>query len=87
LIRQLKSEGGRHLVLVDYAPGWSPILPDALWVYNGADLRSSPVVFAHLRPDPENRALLEEYSDRKAWLVRLGPLPEQIHVERYQAAP
>lgn len=86
-IQQLKSEGGRHLVLVDYAPGWSPISPDALWVYNGADLRSSPVVFAHLRPDLENRALLQEYSDRKTWLVRLGPLPEQIHVERYQATP
>ncbi len=83
LIRQLKAEGGRHLVLVDYAPGWDPILPDAEWVYNGADLNSSPVLFAHLRLDRENREFLEDYKDRTVWLVRLGPRPEDIHVEPY----
>jgi hypothetical protein len=84
LIRQLRAQGGRHLVLVDYAPGWSPINPDALWVYNGADLSSSPVLFANLRQDSENRELLEEYKDREAWVVRLGPKPEDIHVELYR---
>ncbi len=86
LIRQLKAEGGRHLVLVEYAPGWSPILPDAEWVYNGADLNSSPVLFAHLRRDRENQELLEEYKDRRAWLVQLGPHPEDIHVEPYHGS-
>jgi hypothetical protein len=84
LIRQLKAEGGRHLVLVDYAPGWSPIEPDAEWVYNGADLNSSPVLFAHLRPDRETREFLEEYRDRTAWLVRLGPETTDMHLEPYQ---
>jgi hypothetical protein len=86
LIQQLKAEGGRHLVLVDYARGWSPILPDAEWVYNGADMNSSPVLFAHVRADREDQKLLQEFSDRKAWLVKLGPRPEDIHVERYPVA-
>ncbi len=61
-----------------------PIEPDAEWVYNGADLNSSPVLFAHLRPDRETREFLEEYKDRTAWLVRLGPEPTDVHLEPYQ---
>jgi hypothetical protein len=87
LIQQLEAKGGRHLVLVDYAPGWDPIQPDAEWVYNGADLNASRILFAHLRPEHENRELLEEYKDRDAWLVRLGPQPSEMHLERYQEHP
>ena len=83
LIGQLASQGGRHLVFVDYTPGFEGWEPDSEWVYNGADLDSSPVVFAHMRSDAENRALLDEFPGRIAWLVRVGPQVSDVHLERY----
>ncbi len=86
-IRQLESMGGRHLVFVDYPKAWPGWDPNTEWVYNGADLDGSPVVFAHLRMDEENRELLEEYKDRTAWLVRLGPKITDVRIEPYSAHP
>jgi hypothetical protein len=54
------------------------------WVYNGADLDASPVIFAHLRSPRENRDLLNHFPDRKTWLVRLGPQLTDIRLERYE---
>lgn len=82
-LRQLESKGGRHLVFVDYAEGWSGWIPNAEWIYNGADLETSPVVFAHLRSDAENRELMQAYPGRTAWSVLLGPEPEQVRVQSY----
>jgi hypothetical protein len=87
LIRQLTAQGGRHLVLVDYADDWSTSAPNGEWVYNGADLQSSQVLFAHLRSDPENRQLLDAYPGRTGWLLRLGPEPAAMHLEPYTPNP
>jgi hypothetical protein len=86
LIDRLESAGGRHLVFVDYSDQWPAWEPNTEWVYNGADLNSAPVLFAHLRSDRENRELLDRYRDRSAWLVRLGPKLSDVRVERYPAS-
>jgi len=61
LVQMLASSGGRHLVFVSYTEAWNP---DYEWVYNGADLDGGSVVFAHLRPDGENRRLIDHFPDR-----------------------
>ncbi len=80
LLRTLTSGGGHHLVFVDYSEHWNPLFE---WVYNGADLNASPVIFAHLRSPGENRDLLNHFPGRKAWLVRLGPKDTDVHLEPY----
>ncbi len=80
LIRQLTGEGGRHLVFVDYSENWDPVRE---WVYNGADLNASPVIFAHLLSPRENRDLLDHFPGRKTWLVRLGPKVTDVRLEPY----
>jgi hypothetical protein len=65
LVRKLTSEGGRHLVFVDYSENWDPVHE---WVYNGADLDTSPVIFAHRRSPRENRDLLNHFpAERRGW--------------------
>jgi hypothetical protein len=86
LIRQLTTQGGRHIVLVDYAETWIPWAPNGEWVYNGADLESSAVIFAHLRTDSENRELMHQYSGRMAWVARVGPQPDDVRLAPYSPA-
>jgi hypothetical protein len=62
LVRQLRAGGGRHLVFVDYSENWDSVRE---WVYNGADLEASPVIFAHLRSPRENRDLLDHLQGRR----------------------
>jgi hypothetical protein len=91
LVRQLTAKVGRHLVLVDYADGWEPWTTgdwsNGEWVYNGADLQSSAVLFAHLRSDGENRRLFDAYPGRTPWLLRLGPELATVHLEPYAPTP
>lgn len=84
-IKRLEAVGGRHLVFVDYAQGWQGWMPDGEWIYNGADLQHSPIVFAHLRADAENRTLIQQYAGRDVWLVKLGPGPAEVSVRPYEA--
>jgi hypothetical protein len=83
LVQKLQSEGGRHLVFVDYAENWDPVHE---WVYNAADLDASMVIFAHLRSPRENRDLLSHFPGRKTWLVRLGPQVTDVRLESYDGA-
>ena len=80
LVQKLRAEGGRHLVFVDYSENWDAVRE---WVYNGADLDASPVIFAHLRSPRDNRDLLDHFPGRKTWLVHLGPSPNDVSLERY----
>jgi hypothetical protein len=64
--RRFREEGGRHLVIVRYGVGHS-VHED--WVYNGADIDGSPVVWAR-EMGPEGRArLLAYFTDRTVWLM------------------
>jgi hypothetical protein len=66
VIHRLESEGGRHLVLVRYAPDHSPIEE---WVYNRADIDGSQIVWARDMGDVSNRELLDYYPGRHVWLL------------------
>jgi hypothetical protein len=83
LVQKLRAQGGRHLVFVDYSENWDPVHE---WVYNGADLNASPVIFAHLLSPRENRDLLNHFPGRQTWLVRLGPQGTDVRLESYDPA-
>jgi len=80
VVQKLRAEGGRHLLFVDYSENWDSVHE---WVYNGADLDASPVIFAHLRSPGENRDLLGHFPGRKAWLVHLVPNVTDVRLELY----
>jgi hypothetical protein len=67
LIRRLSDMDGDHLVIVRYPdPAWHT---STEWVYNGADIDSQRVVFAHDLGMKENEALLSYYPSRRKWLI------------------
>jgi hypothetical protein len=67
LIRRLSAMDGEHLVIVRYPyPAWQVATE---WVYNGADIDSQPVIFAHDLGMKENEALLSYYPSRRKWLI------------------
>lgn len=66
IIKDLKSQGGRHLILVRYSPEhW----PHFEWVYNRADIDNADVVWARELDPVSNRELVDYFKDRKVWLV------------------
>jgi len=81
LVRRLARSGERHLLIVRYGPvsrfdvEW-PKKPE--WVYNGADIDSQPVVFAHEVSPDADRALVEYYSDRRLWLFEPETDPPKL---------
>jgi hypothetical protein len=66
ILKELREQGGRHLVFVRYGPNHSP---HAEWVYNEADIDSSPVVWAREMKPEQNRALMKYFKDRTCWLL------------------
>jgi hypothetical protein len=83
IIQGLTATGQRHLILVRYARNHDP---GDEWVYNGADIDNSPVVFAREMDPGSNRRLLDYFKGRRVWLIqpdvkpiRLRPYdPEQL---------
>jgi hypothetical protein len=75
ILDQLKNEGGRHLIVIHYAPA---IVNTAKfgyrdWTRNGADIDGSEVVWAREMDAGRNHALLEYFKDRRAWLLDVQP--------------
>jgi hypothetical protein len=81
MVEELRREGGRHLILVRYTANHDPELE---WVYNGADLRGNPVIWAREMGPARNRALLEAFRDRRPWLLEADERP--LVLERYPMA-
>lgn len=67
LIRRLSEMEGEHLVIVRYP--WPPWRVGDEWVYNGAEIDSQRVVFAHDLGAKENGQLLRYYPQRRKWLL------------------
>ncbi|MDP9054531.1 MAG: hypothetical protein M3N93_09565 [Acidobacteriota bacterium] len=65
-IRQLENEPGRHLVFVHYGPAHSWYDE---WVFNGADLMGSRIVFARVCDPVSDLALTRALSDRDLWMA------------------
>jgi hypothetical protein len=66
ILRQLESLEGKHLVFVRYNP-WHDVGDE--WVYNGADIDGSRVVWARELDRGSNEKLVQYFHDRRVWLV------------------
>ena len=72
---QLELHPGGQLAIVRYAPDHDPLDE---WVYNGADIDGSRIIWARAM-DPANDAdLIRYYSQRKAWLVQPDSSSKQL---------
>jgi hypothetical protein len=66
IVQKLDTLPGQHVVLVKYAPDFDL---DREWVFNGADIDGSKIVWARdMRPE-KNQELLDYYRGRKFWIV------------------
>ena len=81
LLRRMAAYGNRHLLIVRYAP-----LHDSgdEWVYNGADIDGSPVVWAREMDAAGNRELVRYFAGREVWLVE--PDVKPVRVTEYDPA-
>jgi hypothetical protein len=68
---RLHREGGRHLVVIRYAPhiASSPSFNYRDWTRNGADLDGADILWAREMDPDRNAKLLEYFRDRRAWLL------------------
>jgi len=78
----LTATGERHLVVVRYGPHH---LPYKEWVYNGANIDASPVVWARDMGTGPNQALLDYFRHRRAWLLEVDDGPAVLTA--YPAPP
>lgn len=76
---ELESTDGQHLVLVRYSESHNPA---SEWVYNGADLDGSKVVWARDRGEVHNQALLESFRGRKLWRLDADEADPKLKVLR-----
>jgi hypothetical protein len=82
LIQQLRRLGGKHLVMVRYAPSHTP---HQEYVYNDADIDASDIVWAReLEPPDEKRPLLEYYRGRTIWLLQPDQSKELVPYEAHR---
>jgi hypothetical protein len=72
---QLEQLPGGQLAIVRYGPDHNPLNE---WVYNGADIDDSKVVWAREMDAADNLELMHYYGDRKAWLVEPDAIPARI---------
>jgi hypothetical protein len=79
VLRELKQEDGKHLIVVSYGPGHSF---QNEWVYNEADIDHSKVVFARAMDNTQDCQLVEYFKSRRIWsldadqsIPKLEPYP------------
>ncbi len=66
IIAQLSAQPGLHLVIVRYRPDHVPVNE---WVFNGADIDQSKVVWARDMGADQNSELIRYFKNRQVWLV------------------
>lgn len=71
----LERQPGQQLVIVRY---WGNHYPVDEWVYNGADIDGSRVVWAGDMGPNDNQELIRYYGNRKVWLVEPDAIPARI---------
>src|SRR5262249_24302698 len=64
--RKLQAIPGKHLVFVRYSQ--HHFVHDE-WVFSGADIESSKIVWARELGAGQNQKLMEHFTDRRIWLV------------------
>jgi hypothetical protein len=75
ILNWLRSRPGRHLVIVRYQPSHSV---NQEWVYNGADIEGSKIVWAREMDTASNTELVDHFSDRQAWLLEADVNPVRV---------
>jgi hypothetical protein len=66
---------GKQLAIVRYFTGHVPLDE---WVYNGADIDGSKIIWAREMDSANNLELIHYYHGRKVWLVEPDALPASI---------
>jgi hypothetical protein len=66
IVRELDALPGENVVLVRYAPDFDL---DREWVFNGADIDGSKIVWARDMGAEKNQELLDYYRGRKFWMI------------------
>jgi hypothetical protein len=72
---ELQNAPGKHLVIVQYAPGCDP---EREWVYNAADIDGAKVVWARDMGEQNNQPLLQYFHDRRGWRVNADRYPPRL---------
>lgn len=67
VLQRLQAEPGKHLVIVRYNEDDLSVHDE--WVFNGADIDDSKVVWARELDPAQNEKLLNYFKDRKIWLA------------------
>jgi hypothetical protein len=75
LLARLERQGGRHVVIVRYSPDHDA---HREWVFNGADIDGSPVIWARDMGSAGNSDLLAYYGDRHIWLLEADLQPAEL---------
>ncbi|MBK5291349.1 MAG: hypothetical protein JJE04_06720 [Acidobacteriia bacterium] len=74
IVNEFQRSDGRHVLLVRYGANHDP---DCEWVYNGADIANSKIIWARDR-GPENHKLREHFPDRRFWLLEPDAEPYRL---------
>jgi hypothetical protein len=72
---RLEGLPGGQLAIVRYVPEHNP---QDEWVYNGADIDGSKVVWAREMDASNNLELLHYYRNRRVWLVEPDAIPARV---------
>lgn len=74
VIERLSHRNGKHLVIVRYAANHNAHYE---WVFNGADIDGSRIVWARDMGEAANRPLVEYFKDRAIWLLEPDIAPRE----------
>ena len=75
LLEWLSRRPRKQLVIVHYSSHHSP---DQEWVYNGADIYHSKVVWAREMDAKPDAQLIQYFKDREVWLLNADVYPQRV---------
>jgi hypothetical protein len=82
VLKQLEATAGKHLIVVRYSDDHN--IHDE-WVYNGADIDGSKVIWARELTQEQNEKLFAYFKDRQIWLVE--PDVDNTEIKPYTPPP
>ncbi len=84
VLSQLQREPGEQLVIVRYKTGHE-VLDE--WVYNGADIDNSKVIWARDMGAAKNEELIRYFEHRRAWLLEPDEKPFRLSAYSFGSLP